>query len=61
MTANRHSHQPDQADVLDMVARLKKAAERAAAPQAVTADVEAGGDLDFPAEFYQYFTFVKAA
>jgi hypothetical protein len=62
MTANRPiSHQADQADVLDMVGRLKKAVERAAAPQVVAVDVEAGNDMDFPAEFYQYFTFVKAA
>jgi hypothetical protein len=62
MTPSRHiSRQAEQADVLDMVGRLKKAAERAAAPQTVVADVEGASEMEFPAEFYQYFMFVKAA
>jgi hypothetical protein len=51
----------DQADVLDMVARLRQADEKRAASMANAEVPEASADLEFPAEFYQYFTFVKAA
>ncbi|HEX2859539.1 MAG TPA: hypothetical protein VHP58_05035 [Alphaproteobacteria bacterium] len=53
---------PEQADVLDMVARLKKAADQRAssAPAPVAADTPTG-DWEFPAEFYQYFTLEQAA
>lgn len=53
---------PEQADVLDMVARLKKAAEQRVATAPLSEIAEApNGEWEFPAEFYQYFTLEQAA
>jgi hypothetical protein len=52
---------PEQADVLDLVARLKASdARQKAAAQARAALPEGFETLEFPPEFYEYFT-VEAA